>query len=206
MAQALLLATAIGAAHAAEANETEQPHFSTDAVALYQRVSQLTPPAASDVFFIDFEETLVFDADGRVNRSWYVLYKVLTKKGAEGEASVSFSWEPWRQERPSLRARVITSDNVVHILDEKTITDAPAKENQDNVFSNRRIIRAPLPAVAPGALVEEEETFKESPIFPGAGTLERFYFGASMPIHHTRLVLDAPRMFPSATPCNYCLI
>ena len=196
VAQALLFLTAIGSAHAADANEPEQAHFSADAAALNQRVSQLTPPPASDVFFIDYEETLVFDADGRVNRTWYVLYKVLTKKGAEGGASVSFSWEPWRQERPNLRARVITPDNVVHVLDEKTITDAPAKESQDNVFSDRRIIRAPLPAVAPGALVEEEETFKESPLFPGAGTLERFYIGASVPIHHTRLVLDAPHDLP----------
>lgn len=110
-------------------------------------------------------------------------------------------WDPWRQERPTVRARIISSDSASHPLDEKTTTDAPAKETQDAVFSNRRVLRAPLPSIASGSLVEEEQTTNENPLFAGAGTVERFYFGGSVPIEHTRLVLDAP----SSVPIHYAI-
>ncbi len=181
---------------AANRNEPEETHFSPDAAALYQRASQVTPTAGANVLFVEDEETVVFDKEGRGVRSRYFLYKILTQKGAEGWDDVSSSWEPWHEERPVLRARVIGSDGTVHDLDAKTITDSPAKENADNVYSDRRVLRAPLPAVAPGSLVEEELVSTDSAPLFGSGTVERFYFGSSVPVQHTRLVLDAPAVLP----------
>lgn len=194
--EALLLCTALVSAFAAGGNEPEENHFSPDAAALYQRVSQVPPAAGADVLFLDDEETVVFDTEGRAVRSRYFLYKILTQKGAEGWGDISSSWEPWHEEHPILRARVITPDSAVHVLDEKTITDAPARENADHVFSDRRVLRAPLPAIVPGSLVEEELVSTESAPFFGAGSVERFYFGSSVPVQHTRLILDAPAALP----------
>ncbi len=194
--EALLLCTALVSAFAANGNEPEETHFSPDAAALYQRVSQVTPAAGSEVLFLNDEESVVFDTEGRAVRSRYYLYKILTQKGAEGWGNVFSSWEPWHEERPSLQARVITPDGAVHVLDANTITDAAAKENEDNVFSDRRALRAPLPAVAPGSLVEEELVSTERAPFWGAGTVERFYFGSSVAVQHSRLVLDAPATLP----------
>lgn len=194
--KAILLFAALVLPFAARAGEPEPTHFAADAAGLYQSASQATAPAGADVLMLDDEETVVFDTEGRAVHTRYVLYKVLTQKGAENWGDIAASWEPWHQERPSIRVRVVTGDNAVHVLDEKTITDAPAKESQDNVFSDRRVLRAPLPAVAPGSLVEEEEISKESAPFFGAGSVERFYFGGSVPVHHTRLVLDAPAALP----------
>jgi predicted Zn-dependent protease len=191
-----LLGAVFVPAFAASGNDPEEPHFAPDAAALYQRVSQVHPTAGADVLFLDDEETVVFDIAGRAIRSRYFLYKVLTQKGADGWGDISSRWEPWHEERPTLRARVITPDRAVHALDANTITDAPAKENADNVFSDRRVLRAPLPAIAPGSLVEEELVSTESAPFFGAGTVERFYFGSSVPVQHTRLVLDAPAALP----------
>jgi len=173
-------------------NPPEAVHFSTDVAALLQRAKEVAPAAGSDVVFLEDEETYVFDAEGKVVHTRYYLYKVLTQKGAEEWAVISLSWEPWREERPTLRARVITADQAVHPLDANTITDAPAKESQENVFSDRRVLRAPLPAVATGAVVEEEVVSTEKAPFADAGTLQRVYFGGSVPVEHTRLVLDAP--------------
>ncbi len=194
--QALLLCSLAAAAFSAETSQPEVAHFPADAAGLYQRSSQVIAPAGTDALILDDEEMLVYDGDGRVVRSQYVLYKVLTQKGAEEWGSESFNWEPWHQEHPTLRARVITPDNAVHLLDEKTITDAPAKEHEDNVFSDRRVVRAPLPAVAPGSLVEVEYGTRETAPFFGAGVVQRFYFGGASPVHHTRLVLDAPKSLP----------
>ena len=191
-----LLSTVVVATSVVGADEPEVAHFLANAGTLYRRSSLVAPPAGADVLVLDDEETLVFDTDGKVARSRYFLYKVLTQRGAEGWGDISSTWEPWHQTRPSLRARVITSDNAVHLLDANTITDAPAKENADNVFSDRRVMRAPLPAVAQGSLIEEEQVSTESAPFFGAGTVERFYFGGSVPVRHTRLILDAPAALP----------
>ncbi|HET6177514.1 MAG TPA: DUF3857 domain-containing protein [Candidatus Sulfotelmatobacter sp.] len=180
----------------AAASPQEAPHFSEDAAALYRTASQIQPPAGADVLVLEDQESVVFDAEGKAVRSRYLLYKVLTQKGADEWDDFSYAWEPWREEHPSLRARVITPDNAVHPLDPKTITDSPAKENEDKVFSDRRELRAPLPAIAPGSLVEEEQTTKETAPFPGSGMLERIYFGFSAPVQHTRLTLDAPSTLP----------
>jgi predicted Zn-dependent protease len=192
----LLLCTLFVSALAAIGTAPEEAHFPADAVAFYQRVSRVAAPAGADAIILNDEETFVFDAQGRVVRSRYVVYKVLTQEGAEGWDDIALSWEPWHEERPTLRARVITSDGAVHLLDVNTITDAPAKETENHVFSNRRVMRAPLPAIAPGSVVEEETTSQETAPFFGAGTVERFYFGASVPMQHTRLVLDAPSTLP----------
>jgi transglutaminase-like putative cysteine protease len=194
--EVFLLCTGLVSAFAASGNEPEETHFSPDAAALYQRASQVPSTAGADVLFLEEEATVVFDGQGRTVHSRYFLYKILTQRGTEGWGDISISWGPWHEERPDLRARVITPDGTVHTLDAKTITDAPARENADNVFSDRRVLRAPLPAIAPGSLVEEELVSTESAPLFAAGTVERFYFGSSVPVQHTRLVLDAPAALP----------
>ncbi|MFY9645026.1 MAG: DUF3857 domain-containing protein [Terriglobales bacterium] len=191
-----LLGATFVPAFAVSGNEPEETHFAPDAAALYQRVSQLAPAAGADVLFLEDEETVVFDSEGRAIHSRYFLYKILTQKGAEGWDDIASRWEPWHEERPTMRARVITTDGAVHNLDPKTITDSPAKESADHVFSDRRVLRAPLPAVAAGSLVEEELVSTESAPLFSAGTVERFYFGSSVPVQHTRLILDAPATLP----------
>jgi transglutaminase-like putative cysteine protease/tetratricopeptide (TPR) repeat protein len=185
------------------------PRFTDDVKALSGAVSAVTPPAGADSLVLDEEETYVFDAEGRSVHTQYLVYKVITQRGAESWADVGYSWEPWHQERPTLRARVITPDGTVHTLDPATITDAPAKEDESSIYSDRRVIRAPLPAVTPGSIIEEEEVTKETASFFGAGTVARFYFGRTVPVEHSRLLLDAPaslqvrysqQLLPSMTP------
>lgn len=178
---------------------SDQPsavHFSESAAAMYSRTSHVTGSPGDDVVLLQNEETVAFDSEGKNVRTKYFLYKVLTQRGAEEWAEISCGWEPWHAERPQLRARVISADSSEHILDQKTLTDAPTKEFETNVFSDRRILRAPLPAVAPGSLVEEEQVFRERIPFFGSGTVERFYFGSDVTFKHTRLVLTFPPDFP----------
>jgi len=193
---AVLLFATFASAFAAAAIEPEFAPFSPDAAALYRRVSQIAPPPGVDVLLLEYQVTMVFDAEGKAVRSRYFLYRVLTQRGAEGWGDIAANWEPWHEQRPTFRARVITSDNSVHALDASTITDAPARENTDSTFTDRRVMRAPLPAVAPGSLVEEEVVSTEVAPYFSAGTVERFYLGASVPVQHTRLVLDAPESLP----------
>jgi transglutaminase-like putative cysteine protease/tetratricopeptide (TPR) repeat protein len=172
------------------------PRFVDDAKTLTDAASAMNIHGGTDAVVLDEEENYVFDEQGRNVHTQYVVYKVLTQRGAEGWADVGYSWEPWHQDRPTLRARVITPDGAIHTLDPATITDAPAKEDESLIYSDRRVIRAPLPAVTPGSIIEEEEITKETSSFFGSGTVARFYFGRPVPVAHSRLLLDAPSSLP----------
>ena len=172
------------------------PRFSAEGMTLYKAASSVTPKAGTDVVVLDEEENYVFDADGKAIRTHYLVYKVLTQKGSQGWDDISLGWEPWHEERPKVRARVITPDNVIHALDPKTITDSPARDDNDKTYGDGRTLRAPLPAIAPGAVVEEEEVSKEMAPFFGAGIVVRNYFGRLVPVQSSKLVLEAPASMP----------
>jgi tetratricopeptide (TPR) repeat protein len=173
------------------------PHFSDDAAALYKSASEVSSPPGSDAIVLDEENSYVFDAQGRTVQTRYLLYKVLTQSGVEGWSQVLLDWEPWHEDRPTVRARVITPDNVVHLLDQKTLVDAPGADSDNDVYTDARVVRGPLPAILPGSLVEEEDTWTENKPLFDAGTVRRYYFGRiGVPVHDCRLVLDAPASLP----------
>src|SRR5438445_13143997 len=61
----------------------------------------------------------------------------------------------------------------------------------------RRVIRGPLPAVAPGTVVEQEIVVRESTPYFSVGALGRYFFGrVSVPVHHSRLAIEAPSSIP----------
>src|SRR5262245_8219460 len=78
-------------------------HFSTDVAGLYKTSSEVKSATGTDVVVLADEQSYVFDNEGRVVQTQYLLYRVLTQKGAEGWDEVSQDWEPWHQERPSIQ-------------------------------------------------------------------------------------------------------
>jgi Domain of Unknown Function with PDB structure (DUF3857) len=169
-----------------------RPRFEADAAAVNKAASNVSVKPGADVVVLDEEDSYVFETDGKAVHTYYLVYKVLTQRGVEGWDATSLEWEPWHEEHPRLRARVITPDNVIHPLDPKTITDAPARDKEEKTYGDGRVLRAPLPAIAPGSVVEEEQTRPESAPFFGAGVVERSYFGRGVPVQRAKLTLDAP--------------
>jgi tetratricopeptide (TPR) repeat protein len=173
-----------------------QPRFTADGAALNKAASGVNVKPGTDVVVLDEEDSYVFEADGKAVHTHYLVYKVLTQRGADGWDATSLQWEPWHEERPSIRARVITPDNIVHLLDVKTITDAPAQDEEEKTYGDGRVVKAPLPAIAPGSIVEEEQAIRETAPFFGAGVVERNYFGRGVPMQRSKLLLDAPSSLP----------
>ncbi|MGB0064312.1 MAG: DUF3857 domain-containing protein, partial [Terracidiphilus sp.] len=176
------------------------PHFSLDPKALYQAASAAPAPEGANVTMLSEDESYTFDETGRVVHIGHYIYKVLTQKGAEGWDSLSVGWDPWHELRPVIHARVIAADFSEHMLDPNTINEAPARGGDYKIYSDDKVLRAPLPAIAPGVVVEEEFTRTDSlPLF-APGTVGHIMLGEEdVPVMHSHVVFDYPATLPLRT-------
>jgi hypothetical protein len=176
------------------------PHFSIDPKTLYQAASAAPAPDGVNVTELCDDESYTFDDAGRMVHVGHLVYKVLTQKGAEVWDSLSVGWEPWHEARPVIRARVIAPDFTVHTLDPNTITEAPARGGDYKTYSDGKRLHAPLPAIAPGVVVEEEYTETETETLFRAGRVGRVVLGQEdVPVAHSHVVFDAPAALPLRT-------
>ncbi|MFZ1937632.1 MAG: DUF3857 domain-containing protein [Terracidiphilus sp.] len=176
------------------------PHFSVDAKTLYEAASAVAAPEGANITEYADDESYTFDDAGHLVHVGHFIYKVLTQKGAEGWDSLSVGWEPWREDRPIIRARVIAPDFTVHPLDANTITEAPARGGDYKTYSDGKRLRAPLPAIAPGVVVEEEYTETETAALVVPGNVGRVVLGSEdVVVAHSRAVFDYPAALPLRT-------
>ncbi len=173
------------------------PHFSVPARDLYQAASSMAAPDGANVTLFDDDEKFSFDEGGRLTHVGHYIYKVLTAKGAEGWDTLSVGWDPWHEVRPVIRARVIEPDYSEHDLDPKAITEEPARGGDYKTYSDGKRLRAPLPAIAPGVVVEEEYLERETEPFFAPGRVGRAFFGHERtPVAHSSAVFEAPLSLP----------
>jgi hypothetical protein len=113
-------------------------------------------------------------------------------------------WAPWYENPPEIHARVIGADGKVSILDPKTITDGPATENSEDTYTDDRVRKAPLPGMAVGSIVEQEEvsTDKE-PYFTAGGNYTDSY-SRNVPSIRVEMLIDVPASTASVTRCTTC--
>ena len=88
---------------------------------------------------------------------------------------------------------LITPDGQVHSLDEKTIEEVQIPSGQANVFTDARLLRAPLPALALGCVIETEVLTGEHRPFSTAGGSDSLQLGTLLaPTRHVNVVLEVP--------------
>ncbi len=125
-----------------------------------------------------------------------MIYRVDTDATVKGWAEISSNWDPWYEKPAQIHARVLQPNGTFVELDQKTVTDAPVKAEDDETFSSEHVRRAPLPGMAIGSIVEEQEVVEEKlPYFPGGG-LYRFGFRENVPLGRTRLIVETPAGLP----------
>jgi transglutaminase-like putative cysteine protease len=191
-----LILACIQTAAAAE-SPANAPHFSMSPQALHAAASAVQPPEGSAISVVELQETYSFEADGSNLYTQYLVYKVLSPAAADsGWNELRKEWSPWRADKPTMRARVIAPDGTTFTLDPATIADSPVHATDSTIYSDDRVLRAPLPAFAPGAVVETEIVIRERLPFKGAGDARRTYFQLWEPIHHMRVTLEAPDSIP----------
>ncbi|BDG03094.1 DUF3857 domain-containing protein [Anaeromyxobacter oryzae] len=178
----------------------ERPAFSAPAADVARAAAALPDPAGKkvDVDVLLEEGVFSYDDAGRVTFAYRLVYRPLTRDAAEGWAQASRPWSPWHEERPTVRARVVHPDGTEHLLDPKTLSEGAADDSDDLMYFDRRVLRGPIPHVAPRAVVEEESVVRETaPIFD-RGTVQRWWVGRPTATRKIRLVVSAPEKLPLA--------
>ena len=146
---------------------------------------------AGAVVLLD-EGTHTFDARGGSVSTQRVVVRIVNDSGVDQWGSINAPWAPWYQEKPQIQARVISKDGSVHVLDGSALVESAAPEESLDIFSDNRIIRAPLPGVAVGAVIEELITYKSKESLYDAASSDVFFFGGFQPVHRARMIVDAP--------------
>ncbi|MFP5285883.1 MAG: DUF3857 domain-containing protein, partial [Thermoanaerobaculia bacterium] len=136
-----------------------------------------------------------YDEQGRSTRVRRLVYRILNASASPDWSEVAESWSPWYQERPLLKARVVTPDGAAHLLDPATIAES-ATSQEPEMFEDGRILRAPLPATGPGTVVETEVTSRDSAPFFDRGTVEMLPVRFWLPTRHLRATVEAPAGLP----------
>lgn len=190
--RALALALLIVVSSNLSAEVWDGAPFAADPKALLAAAEAIQPQKPEEGVLVLLDEAVVtFDAQGRSKRVERLIYRVIDQSAVDGWGTIDTSWSPWYHQRPEVDARVITKDGDVHRLDPKSfgIEDA---EDEPDMFSDTRILSGPLPAVAPGSVIEQTITYREKNPLYDAGVSERYQFGRWVETRQSRLVLEYP--------------
>jgi hypothetical protein len=163
----------------------------------------IKPEPFANVTVLFEQERYSIDSSGKVTRVHQLLYRIETKAGVDEWSQTSIQWDPWYQNQPSIRARVLQVDGKVSELDPHTLTDVPAKNEEDDAFSNARIYKGPLPSLAIGAIVEEETTVADKLPFFSGGSVYRAYLSRDVPVIRSRVVVETPADTPFQSKVNF---
>lgn len=192
----VVLAGLVTAPAARAAAPWEGGPFEADPKALVKAAAEEAARESAPVLVLLNERRVEVDAEGRLTETTRLVYRIGGESALEWWSGVEEEWAPWRQARPEVRARVVTPEGVVHALDPKLLVEAPASERDPVLYGDRRVLRAPLPAVSVGAVVEEMRTVRDTQPQAAGGVLWRASIGRGGPVRLQRFVITVP----SATP------
>jgi transglutaminase-like putative cysteine protease len=138
----------------------------------------------------------VVDDRGAVSVTAHEIYSVRTDAAAQAMAKVEAPWRPGYEDKPIIRARVISSRGEVFTLDPRSLLAADPPAPTDDTFVDVRHVRGPLPGVGPGAVVEIERTLQgRAPVFEG-GALRRELVDTFMHTFSSRFSVSAGNKWP----------
>ncbi|HET9317003.1 MAG TPA: DUF3857 domain-containing protein, partial [Vicinamibacteria bacterium] len=187
-----VLAATTGAAGREHGDPWDGAAFEAPAAAIAQAARAVPTRAEHPVSVFLAETELRYEADGRCVRRERLVYRVESQDGRDSWNTIDAGWAPWHQARPEVRARVIGPDGRESALDPATVLEAGVDETDEQIFSDRREVSAPLPALVVGSVVEYQTVVRdETPWFP-AGVVSRLYLHRGGPTRLSRIVVDAP--------------
>ena len=171
------------------------PAFSGRPAEIAAAVPDLVSASEPAVIVLLDETQIVLDASDRAVETNRVIYRIGTAPPADWSI-IGAVWQPWRQQRPVVRARVITPDGRVVQFDEKALAETPLHVDSPDTFADSRVLRAPLPALSAGAIVEVQTVVRDTQPLFNRGVVRRVPFGKVVPVLRSVLTIDAPSTLP----------
>ncbi|MEA2162521.1 MAG: hypothetical protein QOK37_648 [Thermoanaerobaculia bacterium] len=168
----------------------DAPAFSSDPKELVAAAEKVPTGEAGFVVLLD-EAKYSFETSGKSHTTQRHIYRIVDESAIDELGTIEVPWAPWYNDRPTVSARIVAKDGTVHTLDSKAITEAPAREDLD-IFSDNRVLRAPLPGIAVGSVVEYVIEFNGNNPIEGASASDIFIFGGYAPTQRTRMTIDGP--------------
>lgn len=118
--------------------------------------------------------------------------KILREAGIEEWGSLSMSWSPWYQDRPTIEAEVIQPNGERSQLDPQTIEESGLRSGDPLLYEDRRGLRAPLPNLRVGAEIDFQiSVVDREPYFAG-GALGSFDWGDYLRVEESQLEIIHP--------------
>ena len=169
--------------------------FAGDPAAIARAAADLPSRGGAAEILLE-EGTYRFDARGTATFVYRLVTRPLNADGVRALGRIEHGWSPWRQDRPEVRARVISPDGSVTELDPGTLGEQGEGAGQEDRYTDRRVLVGPLPGVRVGSVIEQVTTVRgTAPAFEG-GEAVRFWFGQVAPTRLVRLRVEAPVELP----------
>ena len=138
-----------------------------------------------------YEAVYRYDEKGSLSRSVRTIWNVRQKFLAEA-GTLECRFSPWYQKQPVIEARVFDRNGKVYELAKDDSTVSSAQSNDPVVLSNDQIVRAALPGLQGGSIVEERITVEEQmSYFPG-GNYRIETLDSLVPMEFRSVEIDAP--------------
>ncbi len=169
----------------------EKPAFAATPAELLAAAKE-APPGDWPVVILREDHDISVDDLGKKTDRFRMVFVIRSQVGVDDWGTLSWGWSPFYQDRPVVRARVIQSDGSTTTLDPSVIADAPAVEHSSSVFSDRRMLRVPLPRLQIGTVVEEEVLATDRQAIVGTWGHDVVSLGASVPTMTTHVALTSP--------------
>ncbi|HEY6728414.1 MAG TPA: DUF3857 domain-containing protein, partial [Polyangiaceae bacterium] len=139
-------------------------------------------------------------ADGTYDRTIQQRYRVLTPEGVEEWSASRAYWSPWYMKRPRLSATVVNrqadGSAARFALNPATITEQPTYPEAPEIYSDARVLRAPLPSVSVGSVVDEVIKTTTHRPFLSKEHMHSVPFQIGIPQDRVELVVEAPSDLP----------
>jgi tetratricopeptide (TPR) repeat protein len=171
---------------------TLKPSFQVEPAEVLAISASLPPSTKYPVTELLEEDVISVDDQGRRTHRYRYVFRIDREAAIEGWGVVQAAWSPWLEEKPTLRARVITAAGREVPMDPSTVVEFQAEKGRSLIFTDRMMLKAPLPELAVGAVVEVETVSKEHRPFSTSGVSGTVGLTPSVPVHEVRFELEAP--------------
>ena len=156
-------------------------------------------PAASDDFVVAFQRESFryeFDEHHRLTLTTHQIYRIDSTEAVEDYGQIGSQWEPYRQKKPELRARVVTPDGREHVFDPATLADETIATGDARKFDDLHYLRGPLPAIAPGSVVEVLTVVSDVEPQFSSGSSFTVAVGSHGAVESTSITIITPKDLP----------